>query len=117
MVGDATKHSGHHPSHHQILGGGSTASHLYHDLPPESHGGPSGGLFSSSLASKLGISLPNPAPEVEMAPPLPPTAASRGLVGPSMPPGMEQGGSQEPRKKKYAKEAWPGKKLMPGLLV
>jgi len=25
--------------------------------------------------------------------------------------------SHEPKKKKYAKEAWPGKKLMPTLLV
>ncbi|KAJ9578396.1 hypothetical protein L9F63_005385 [Diploptera punctata] len=70
-------------------------------------------LFSSALASRLGLALPNPAPEVEMAPaPLPPTV-------------MPQGGplaataelAHEPKKKKYAKEAWPGKKPMPALLV
>lgn len=120
LVGDAGRMPGHHPSHHQVLGGGAVTAHLYQDLPPESHSGPvAAGLFSSTLASKLGISLPNPAPEVDMAPPPPPTiqAGTRGLVGPSMPPGMEAGASQEPRKKKYAKEAWPGKKLLPGLLV
>ncbi|XP_075225247.1 nuclear inhibitor of protein phosphatase 1 isoform X1 [Lycorma delicatula] len=87
---------------------------LYSDLPgPEiqqSSGAPSTLLFSSALASRLGLALPNPAPDVEMAPP-PPVVQPQELPadsGPSLP---------EPKKKKYAKEAWPGKKPMPALLV
>ncbi|XP_063237571.1 nuclear inhibitor of protein phosphatase 1 isoform X2 [Bacillus rossius redtenbacheri] len=99
----------------------SVLSHLYHDLPPAEGGGQpptsptsayagSGPLmFSSTLASRLGLSLPNPAPEVEMAPaPLPPAAAR---------PAPVEAAHHEPRKKKYAKEAWPGKKPVPALLV
>nr|CAD7194067.1 unnamed protein product [Timema douglasi] len=64
-----------------------------------------------SMASRLGLSLPNPAPEVEMAPPPMPPSAQPGpvIAGPEL--------IHEPRKKKYAKEAWPGKKPMPALLV
>jgi len=72
-------------------------------------------LFSSALASRLGLALPNPAPEVEMTPaPLPPSVMP-GQGGPLAAAAAEL--SHEPKKKKYAKEAWPGKKLMPTLLV
>lgn len=68
-------------------------------------------LFSSSLASRLGLALPNPAPEVEMTPPpMPPPVFQPGTGNPA-----EM--AHEPRKKKYAKEAWPGKKPLPTLLV
>ena len=73
--------------------------------------GPSG-LFATSLSSKLGIPLPNPAPDIDMAPPsaatiqLPSTASTD--------PHFED--PDEPKKKKYAKEAWPGKKPTPSLL-
>ncbi|XP_066999381.1 nuclear inhibitor of protein phosphatase 1 [Anabrus simplex] len=106
-------------------------SHLYQDLPPEGQAGGVGAaassvgagsavggannplLFSSALASRLGLALPNPAPEVEMAPPpLPPTVMP-GQPGVVAAPEL----SHEPKKKKYAKEAWPGKKPMPTLLV
>ncbi|CAB3365966.1 Hypothetical predicted protein [Cloeon dipterum] len=123
LIGDVgSRLPGHHPSHHQILGGGMNASNLYQDLPPETHSsGPAaaGSLLSSSLASKLGIALPNPAPDVEVAPPPPPEAPKRSAVGPARPPGSEPAGpSLEPKKKKYAKEAWPGKmKPMAGLLI
>jgi nuclear inhibitor of protein phosphatase 1 len=71
-------------------------------------------LFSSALASRLGLALPNPAPEVDMAPaPLPPSVVPG--HGPLAAAAAEL--THEPKKKKYAKEAWPGKKLMPTLLV
>nr|CAD7425373.1 unnamed protein product [Timema monikensis] len=102
----------------------SVLPHLYQDLPPAEgqHNppiSPTSGtqsannplLFSSAMASRLGLSLPNPAPEVEMAPPPMPPSAQPGpvIVGPEL--------IHEPRKKKYAKEAWPGKKPVPALLV
>nr|CAD7261868.1 unnamed protein product [Timema shepardi] len=102
----------------------SVLPHLYQDLPPAEgqHNppiSPTSGtqsannplLFSSAMASRLGLSLPNPAPEVEMAPPPMPPSAQPGpvIAGPEL--------IHEPRKKKYAKEAWPGKKPMPALLV
>ena len=73
------------------------------------HEGPEGAQHitgSFSFASKLGLKLPNLAPDVEMAPmPTLPvvTAAPMEMV-------TEQPGPNEPKKKKYAKEAWPGKK-------
>jgi nuclear inhibitor of protein phosphatase 1 len=78
---------------------------------------PSGGghLFSTSMTSKLGMSLPNPAPEIDMAAPpavLMPTSAS---MASNLEAQFED--PDEPRKKKYAKEAWPGKKPTPSLLV
>lgn len=41
---------------------------LYGDLPPEQHGhgGSHHSMFSSLLSSKLGLPLPNPAPEVSV---------------------------------------------------
>ncbi|XP_066969066.1 nuclear inhibitor of protein phosphatase 1 isoform X1 [Macrobrachium rosenbergii] len=85
---------------------------LYGDLPPEqhSHGGSHHSMFSSLLSSKLGLPLPNPAPEVELAPPEP--------VAPEIPAHLQVSvDPDEPKKKKYAKEAWPGKKPTPSLLV
>ena len=69
--------------------------------------------------------LPNPAPEIDIAPPPPKAAVSMGglvmsgSANISSVSGME--GNQfedpdEPKKKKYAKEAWPGKKPTPSLL-
>lgn len=72
-------------------------------------------LFSSALASRLGLALPNPAPEVEMTPAPLPQSVMPGQGGPLAAAAAEL--SHEPKKKKYAKEAWPGKKLMPTLLV
>ncbi len=91
---------------------------LYGD---ESHD-PSAGLGpgSFSMAAKLGLKMPNLAPEVEVEPVIPaahihvPQPAP--TVGfPSLP--EEPQNPLEPKKKKYAKEAWPGKKPMPSLLV
>ncbi|XP_053650648.1 nuclear inhibitor of protein phosphatase 1 isoform X1 [Cherax quadricarinatus] len=85
---------------------------LYSDLPPEQHGhgGAHHSMFSSLLSSKLGLPLPNPAPEVELVPPEP--------VAPEVPAHLQVTvDPDEPKKKKYAKEAWPGKKPTPSLLV
>lgn len=62
-------------------------------------------LLSNSMSIKLGISLPNPTPDLY----------EDVDVGPQ--PDVSDTAEEEPqvdRKKKYAKEAWPGKK--PGLL-
>lgn len=71
-------------------------------------------LFSPTLSAKLGIHLPNPAPDVELAP-------IEEEVAPIMIPSsvriQESNMPPEPKKKKYAKEAWPGKKPVPSLLV
>ncbi|CAG0919882.1 unnamed protein product [Notodromas monacha] len=94
-------------SMHRQQGFLSSAASLYSDLPAEQNSTPSTfGLFSSSLGSKLGISLPNPAPDVDMEvaqPKVQTTFAPKDFH----PADMEDLG---PKKKKYAKEAWPGRK-------
>jgi len=79
---------------------------LYDDLPGTSLSG----FYTTSLSAKLGIPLPNPAPEIDLAP------------APSTEPEVEHPPTgfhisaeaefdpDEPKKKKYAKEAWPGRK-------
>lgn len=106
----------HNPSRH--LSPTVTAPQLYQDLPPEQFTPSSLSLnpFSSalsSLTSRLGIALPNPAPEVEMTP------NQIQAEAPHVPeiPGPTETRTMEPKKKKYAKEAWPGKKPIPTLLV
>lgn len=86
-----------------------SAPQLYEDLPPETNNGSNIGLFSS-LSSKLGIVLPNPAPDVEIGPNY---ATQQQFI----PPQVQSTDPMEPKKKKYAKEAWPGKKPAPTLLV
>ena len=95
----------------------STAPQLYNDLPPEQYtSSVSSNPFTvglTSLTSRLGIALPNPAPEVEMTPNQMQTETTHipEMSGPT------EGHTMEPKKKKYAKEAWPGKKPLPTLLV
>jgi len=70
--------------------------------------------FSSSLSSALGMSLPNPAPSVDLdtsTEGLPPHSPGRGEKRPHGEIVDEEG--SVPRKKKYAKEAWPGRKPGP----
>ncbi|RWS17880.1 hypothetical protein B4U79_07455 [Dinothrombium tinctorium] len=64
-------------------------------------------LFSTSLSLKLGIHLPNPAPDVECEKPSEET--------PTIETDSNANADDLPKKKKYAKEAWPGKK--PGSLL
>lgn len=61
------------------------------------------------VASRLGITLPNPAPDVDPTP--------RHVEEEPIPEAIISDRGPEPKKKKYAKEAWPGKKTMPTLLV
>uniref|UniRef100_A0A6B2EC31 Nuclear inhibitor of protein phosphatase 1 n=1 Tax=Phlebotomus kandelakii TaxID=1109342 RepID=A0A6B2EC31_9DIPT len=97
------------------------AAHLYQGLPPTADEGKFSmdvdeEANSLSLGSKLGLMLPNPAPDVlptgimetPEAMAHPPSTQAR-LEEPEM-------HGDEPKKKKYAKEAWPGRKpLMGGL--
>lgn len=89
----------------------STVAGLYQDLPPPeiTTAGSSLNIYSS-LSSRLGMVLPNPAPDVDMG---------QGFAQPTpfVPPATNAEDSLEPKKKKYAKEAWPGKKPAPALLV
>lgn len=82
---------------------------LYDNLPAEqtSSSISTSIQFSSAMATRLGLTLPNPAPDVDyLTPPPVPTQ-----------PMVPQQPDIEPKKKKYAKEAWPGKKPLPTLLV
>lgn len=114
---------------HRALSSSSGDEGLYGGIPPEmsegphSHLGPqtsSSGLFSSTLASKLGLPLmPNPAPDVDLSEPVEAVpATSRINVEFAQPPPVGSDlPSNEPKRKKYAKEAWPGKKPGPSLLM
>ena len=86
---------------------------LYSDLPGPRDSNLQGHPlhYATSLSNKLGIVLPNPAPDVNQAP-LPVE-----VMTPSLAPISMEHAIPEPRKKKYAKEAWPGKKPNPSLLV
>ncbi|XP_036394901.1 protein phosphatase 1, regulatory subunit 8b [Megalops cyprinoides] len=87
---------------------------LYGDLPPTSHDAhPTGAQGGSTIMG--GLPFPNPAPDVDLSPAAPqppitlnPTPAPGSYVSEAL---------NEPRKKKYAKEAWPGKKPTPSLLI
>lgn len=70
-----------------------------------------------SIAVKLGLRVPNLAPEVETEPQVPVVSPIQPapLVNPA--PRVEVEGPSEPKKKKYAKEALPGKKTVHSLLV
>lgn len=91
-------------------------SHAY-SKPESSHVSHLSTIFSPTLSAKLGLHLPNPAPEIEpaggsnqLAPAAAPVvAAHHAAAEANLPP--------EPKKKKYAKEAWPGKKPVPSLLM
>lgn len=58
------------------------------------------------------MNLPNPAPDVDINPSIEEIKPSKPVVSERIEPT-----SSEPKKKKYAKEAWPGKKNAPALLV
>jgi nuclear inhibitor of protein phosphatase 1 len=92
----------------------STSVSLYDDLP-NSYGSVSTPFFTT-LSSKLDLPLPNPAPDIEPADePHQPPQIKQPVPQPPLPPTDL---SDEPKKKKYAKEAWPGKKQgNPNLLI
>nr|XP_023659516.1 nuclear inhibitor of protein phosphatase 1-like isoform X5 [Paramormyrops kingsleyae]XP_023659517.1 nuclear inhibitor of protein phosphatase 1-like isoform X5 [Paramormyrops kingsleyae] len=91
---------------------------LYGDLPPTSNETGhhlAAAQSGSTILGGLPLPFPNPAPEVDLAP-----AAAQPPVtlNPTPAPGPYVAElHNEPRKKKYAKEAWPGKKPAPSLLI
>ncbi|KAA0710721.1 Nuclear inhibitor of protein phosphatase 1 [Triplophysa tibetana] len=93
---------------------------LYGDLPPTSnesggHGGGGQGGGSSAILAGMPLPFPNPAPEVDLSPT---TVQPPAMLNPTPAPGPYSAEPlNEPRKKKYAKEAWPGKKPTPSLLI
>lgn len=92
------------------------SSNLYSDLPGSDMQPTNGSLhFSSKLASSLGLVLPNPAPDIEMSSTS--VASSQDMAIDAHVLNEKDMGPSEPRKKKYAKEAWPRKKTVPALLV
>jgi len=72
------------------------------------------GPYSTTLSSSLGLSLPNPAPTVDIQ------TNEDGVTSPDLRGEKRPHGEivdideSIPRKKKYAKEAWPGRKPGPG---
>ncbi|TRY93674.1 hypothetical protein DNTS_001123 [Danionella cerebrum] len=84
---------------------------LYKDLPPSIHDSPA----SAAILGGLSVPLPNPAPDVHMShlgQSTPLVLNPSPMIGPFAPEVLN-----EPRKKKYMKEAWPGKKPAPSLLL
>ena len=67
-------------------------------------------IFSTSLSLKLGIPLPNSAPDVDLeaSPEKIPELPTKQLT--AVEPIESIGGMGLPKKKKYAKEAWPGRR-------
>lgn len=63
------------------------------------------GQFSTTLSSSLGLSLPNPAPEIDMG-----LKNNQGPLKRSIGEIVDTDEPSIPRKKKYAKEQWPGRK-------
>ncbi|KAK6474590.1 protein phosphatase 1 [Huso huso] len=92
---------------------------LYGDLPPTSHeaGGHSHGAHGgATILGGLPMPFPNLAPDVDLTPAsVPPTVALNPTPTPGA--GFPSESLNEPKKKKYAKEAWPGKKPTPSLLI
>ena len=94
------------------------SAHLYSDMPGSHVEEPTSPTSPGVLgfAAKLGLRMPNLAPEVEPEEGIPVQVNPRPPVVFTMEAPVEQP-SNEPKKKKYAKEAWPGKKPTPSLLV
>lgn len=93
------------------------AAPLYADLPaPTSHVTPVSASMSL-LGARLGLSLPNPAPDVDLSGLEGAPHTAMATSNPSQTGTDEANASNEPKKKKYAKEAWPGRKpsLIPGV--
>lgn len=89
--------SQHHHHHHQ------QQQHSDHE---ENNNEDDDGLQQRSVAEQLGLPLPNPAPDVDTLVSCKQIAASASTT--LLP--LRQKSESETPKKKYAKEAWPGKK-------
>lgn len=109
----------------------SLVPHLYQDLPPSSTTNESRtdsegiSTLGGSIGSKLGLLLPNPAPDVtplyddeeDLGIPSGGSATARVMIAPNEDERIDdEVTGDQPKKKKYAKEAWPGRKpLLSGL--
>ncbi|EDW92206.1 nuclear inhibitor of protein phosphatase 1 [Drosophila yakuba] len=106
----------------------SPTNSLYQGLPAETHGkGDLEPISPLTIGSKLGLLLPNPAPEVlpvydeavepsTLAQKLAVANANVRRYGEDPHDSSGEGDALCPQKKKYAKEAWPGRKPMLGQL-
>ncbi|XP_043916174.1 nuclear inhibitor of protein phosphatase 1 [Protopterus annectens] len=92
-------------------------SGLYSGLPPSSsESGPQPlSPHGTAIVGGLPIPFPNLAPDVDLAPAVVQTAVTINPTPSQVPFNTET--VNEPKKKKYAKEAWPGKKPTPSLLI
>ncbi|XP_009079195.1 PREDICTED: nuclear inhibitor of protein phosphatase 1-like, partial [Acanthisitta chloris] len=66
------------------------------------------------LIGGLPMPYPNLAPDVDLTPVVPSTVSMTPAPNPAV---FNPEAVNEPKKKKYAKEAWPGKKPTPSLLI
>ncbi|XP_067317367.1 nuclear inhibitor of protein phosphatase 1-like isoform X3 [Anolis sagrei] len=89
---------------------------LYGGLPPthSEAGSQSHGVHGTALIGGLPMPYPNLAPDVDLTPVAPSTVTMNPAPNPTV---FNPEGVNEPKKKKYAKEAWPGKKPTPSLLI
>ncbi|KAK0145841.1 Nuclear inhibitor of protein phosphatase 1 [Merluccius polli] len=108
---------GHRTHHFSPRGGGGLYGGLYGDLPPTSNEALNTAALALGGATILG-SVPNLAPEVDLTPVSAQPPITLNTPVPAHTPGPYTAEAlNEPRKKKYAKEAWPGKKPTPSLLI
>uniref|UniRef100_G3WQA9 Protein phosphatase 1 regulatory subunit 8 n=4 Tax=Theria TaxID=32525 RepID=G3WQA9_SARHA len=89
---------------------------LYGGLPPthSEAGSQSHGIHGTALIGGLPMPYPNLAPEVDLTPVVPSAVNMNPAPNPAV---YNPEAVNEPKKKKYAKEAWPGKKPTPSLLI
>ena len=94
----------------------SYSTDLYADLPALGEEGHAHGTPTAAISGRMRITS---APDVEAPDLVKPKIDITPEVGPKVnaqPTPSNDSGPQEPAKKKYMKEAWPGKKPAPNLL-
>ncbi|KAH0507084.1 Nuclear inhibitor of protein phosphatase 1 [Microtus ochrogaster] len=89
---------------------------LYGGLPPthSETGSQPHGIHGTALIGGLPMPYPNLAPDVDLTPVVPSAVTMNPTPNPAV---YSPEAVNEPRKKKYAKEAWPGKKPTASLLI
>uniref|UniRef100_A0A8C9NMK2 Nuclear inhibitor of protein phosphatase 1 n=1 Tax=Serinus canaria TaxID=9135 RepID=A0A8C9NMK2_SERCA len=89
---------------------------LYGGLPPthSEAGSQPHSVHGTALIGGLPMPYPNLAPDVDLTPVVPSTVNMNPAPNPAV---FNPEAVNEPKKKKYAKEAWPGKKPTPSLLI
>ncbi|XP_023616773.1 nuclear inhibitor of protein phosphatase 1 isoform X1 [Myotis lucifugus] len=89
---------------------------LYGGLPPthSEAGSQPHGIHGTALIGGLPMPYPNLAPDVDLTPVVPSAVNMNPTPNPAV---YIPEAVNEPKKKKYAKEAWPGKKPTPSLLI